>query len=154
MGGGLIFEYAISLEYKPPTPKKKGLRDRYVHFQSSCLHKKLQKHSTQNSWYRHGSRALFVDITFTKLRGLPTSEKSCQFNARSITFTTTCKNSNTVGHVPREISRVCWYFLHKSGSEMTCIVNGDRRRSEVMGKDSWFRVCTSSKGNKNTLRYW
>ena len=47
----------------------------------------LQKHSTQNSWY--GSRVLFADITFTKLRGLPTSEKSCQFNARSITFTTT-----------------------------------------------------------------
>ena len=44
------------------------------------------------------------------------------------------KNSNTVGHVPREISRVCWYFLHKGGSEMTCIVNGDRRRSEVDGK--------------------
>ena len=44
------------------------------------------------------------------------------------------KNSNTVGHVPREISRVCWYFLHKTGSEMTCIVNGDRRRSEVDGK--------------------
>ena len=62
------------------------------------------------------------------------------------------KNSNTVGHVPREISRVCWYFLHKSGNEMTCIVNGDRRRSEVDGKDSWFLVCTSSKGNINTLR--
>ena len=30
------------------------------------------------------------------------------------------KNSSTVGHVPREISRVCWYWLHKSGSEMTC----------------------------------
>ena len=44
------------------------------------------------------------------------------------------KNGNTVGHVPREISRVCWYFLHKSCSEMTCIVNGDRRRSEVDGK--------------------
>ena len=44
------------------------------------------------------------------------------------------KNSNTVVHVPRGISRVCWYFLHKSGSEMTCIVNGDRRRSEVDGK--------------------
>ena len=44
------------------------------------------------------------------------------------------KNSNTVDHVLREISKVCWYFLHKSGSEMTCIVNGDRRRSEVDGK--------------------
>ena len=36
------------------------------------------------------------------------------------------KNSNTVGHIPWENS--------KSGSEMTCIVNGDRRRSEVDGK--------------------
>ena len=43
-------------------------------------------------------------------------------------------NSNTASHVPREISRVCWYFLHKSGSEMTCIVSGDRRHSEVDGK--------------------
>jgi len=44
------------------------------------------------------------------------------------------KNSNTAGHLPRDIS---WYFLQKSGSEMTCIVdvNGDysasERRSEV-----------------------
>ena len=80
-----------------------------------------------------------MDITFTKLRGLPTSEKSSQFNARSINIhddfaVAVLKNSNTVGHVPREISRVCWYFLHKSGSEITCIVNGDRRRSEVDGK--------------------
>ena len=44
------------------------------------------------------------------------------------------KNDNTVGHVPWKISRVCRYFLHKSGSEMTCIVNGDRRHSEVDGK--------------------
>ena len=80
---------------------------------------------------------MFVDITFTKLRGLSTSEKSCQFNARLIHddfAVAVLKNSNTVGHVPREISRVCWYFLHKSGSEMTCIVNGDRRQSEVDGK--------------------
>jgi len=45
------------------------------------------------------------------------------------------KNSNIVGHVPRDIS---WYFLQKSGSEMTRIVNvnGDysasERRSEVV----------------------
>ena len=34
------------------------------------------------------------------------------------------KNSNTVGHEPRNIS---WHFLWKSGSEMTCTVgvNGD-----------------------------
>ena len=34
--GGLIFEYAICLEYKPPP---QSLRERYIHFQSSCLHK-------------------------------------------------------------------------------------------------------------------
>ena len=62
------------------------------------------------------------------------------------------KNGNTVGHVPREISRVCWYFLHKSGSEMTVassMVTEDVLK--LMGKDSWFRACTSSEGNKNTL---
>ena len=51
-----------------------------------------------------------MDITFTKLWGLPTLEKSCQFSA-TITFTMTLlyvavlMNSNTVDHVPREISR-------------------------------------------------
>ena len=49
------------------------------------------------------------------------------------------KNGNTVGHVPREISRVCWYFLHKSGSEMTSMVTEDVLK--LMGKDSWFRAC-------------
>ena len=41
------------------------------------------------------------------------------------------KNSNTDCHVPQEFSSVSWYFLHKSSSEMTCIISGDRRRSEV-----------------------
>ena len=65
-GGGVIFEDAISLDYKPP-PKKdftQVLCTQLGHFQSSCLHRNT-------------------------VRGLPTSEKSCQFNARSITFTTT-----------------------------------------------------------------
>ena len=35
-------------------------------------------------------------------------------------FAAVLKNSSTVGHVPREISRVYWYFLHKSDSEMIC----------------------------------
>ena len=126
----------------PPTHPKKVLRDRYVHFQSSCLHKNSYKsilHKTADT-NRHGSRVLFVDITFTKLRGLPIyiGEElpvQCEVNNIHDNFAVAVlKNSNTVGHVPREISRVCWYFLHKSGSEMTCIVNGDRRRSEVDGK--------------------
>ena len=84
VGGELIFEYAISLEYKPPPPKKKFYA---IATYTSKVHVYIR----------------------TQLR-------------------------NTVGHAPREFSRVCWYFLHKSGSEMTCIVNGDRRRSEVDGK--------------------
>ena len=49
MGGGLIFEYAISLEYKPPPPPPKVLRDRYVHFQSSCLHKNTVTKNSGNT---------------------------------------------------------------------------------------------------------
>ena len=29
-------------------------------------------------------------------------------------------NSSNIGHVPWESSQVCWYFLQKSGSEITC----------------------------------
>jgi len=42
------------------------------------------------------------------------------------------KNSSTVGHVPWEISRVCWYFPHKSGSEITC--------SHKLTKDSLYSM--------------
>ena len=44
------------------------------------------------------------------------------------------KDDTIVGRVPREISRVCcFFFLQKSSSEMTCQVDGNRRRS-AMGK--------------------
>ena len=53
-------------------------------------------------------------------------EKSCHFNSRGhnihddfASAVAILKNSNTVGHEPRNIS---WYFLRKSGSEMTCTV--------------------------------
>ena len=94
----------ISPPPPPPPPPKKKKKFYAIATYTSKVHvyirTQLQKHKT----------VLFVDITFTKLRGLPTSEKSCQFNARSITFTVAdfavavLKNSNTVGHVPREIS--------------------------------------------------
>ena len=47
---------------------------------------------------------------------------------------------------------VCWYFLHKSGSEMICIVNGDRRRSEVDVKRLMVLCVYIFKGKQNTLR--
>ena len=30
------------------------------------------------------------------------------------------RNSSNIGHAPRESSQVCWYFLQKSGSKITC----------------------------------
>lgn len=36
----------------------------------------------------------------------------------------------TVGHVPREFSRLFWYFLEKGG-EITCQITGNRRRSPL-----------------------
>ena len=103
MGGGLIFEDAISLDYKPPP------------YEINAFHYQL----TMATTFR-------IEST---VRGHHVYKA-----AWSPYIGEAVKNGNTVGHVPREISRVCWYFLHKSGSEMTCIVNGDRRRSEVDGK--------------------
>ena len=47
-------------------------------------------------------------------------------------FKTTTGSSDqvTVGHVPRSISRVCWYFIQHDG-EITCKVTGRRRRSDL-----------------------
>jgi len=37
------------------------------------------------------------------------------------------RNSSNIGDVPQEFFQVCWYFLQKSGSEIMCIISGDRR---------------------------
>ena len=106
-GEGLYSNMQLVSNISPPLPKKKVLRDRYIHFRSSCLHKNAV---TKAHRYYIGEE-------------LPVQ---CEVNNIHDDFAVAVlKNSNTVGHVPREISRVCWYFLHKSGSEMTCIVNGD-----------------------------
>ena len=45
---------------------------------------------------------------------------------------TTAPPSNvTVGHVPREISRICWYFIEHDG-EILCTVTGSKRRSRLV----------------------
>ena len=36
------------------------------------------------------------------------------------------KNGSVVGHVPRMMSQVCWYFLNRGG-RMKCEVTGHRR---------------------------
>ena len=43
------------------------------------------------------------------------------------------KDDNNVGHIPREISKVAWYFL-QHGGEINCEISGRRKRSSVSGK--------------------
>ena len=35
-----------------------------------------------------------------------------------------------VGHIPKEISKICWFFFHKGGT-IPCIVKDKRRRSSI-----------------------
>ena len=37
------------------------------------------------------------------------------------------RSNSNIGHVPQEFSQVCWYFLQKSGSEITySVVTGTK----------------------------
>ena len=44
------------------------------------------------------------------------------------------KDNIIVGHIPREISRICWYFLQKRQSSIVCRITDHRRLSDVEGK--------------------
>ena len=41
------------------------------------------------------------------------------------------KSSTIVGHIPREISKLCWMFMNRSG-EIQCTVTGARQRSYLV----------------------
>ena len=126
VGGGLIFEYAISLEYKPPSKSFTRSLHNGMPFQITMATSFRIESTVRGHHVYKASRSPYIGEELSV---------QCEVNNIHDDFAVAVlKNSNTVGHVPREISRVCWYFLHKSGSEMTCIVNGDRRRSEVDGK--------------------
>ena len=43
------------------------------------------------------------------------------------------KDDDVVGHVPREISKVAWFFI-QHGGEVTCEITGRRQRSGVLSK--------------------
>ena len=125
-GGGLYSNMQLVSNISPPPPPKKSftrpLRTLPITMATSFRIESTVRghHVYKASWSPYIGEELPVQ---------------CEVNNIHDDFAVAVlKNSNTVGHVPREISRVCWYFLHKSGSEMTCIVNGDRRRSEVDGK--------------------
>ena len=41
------------------------------------------------------------------------------------------KSETTVGHIPREISKTCWYFFAHDG-EICCKITGRRQRSILL----------------------
>jgi len=47
------------------------------------------------------------------------------------------RNSSNIGHAPQESPQVCWYFLQKSGSEITC----SRQWWQEMKVDWVTRMC-------------
>ena len=108
------------------SPPTQSVRERYIHLQSSCLH----KNTVTKAFY---TKQLIQDREYSTVRGhhvykaswspyigeeLPVQREVNNINDDFAVAV--LKNSSTVGHVPREISRVCWYFPHKSGSEKTC----------------------------------
>ena len=42
-------------------------------------------------------------------------------------------SQQTVGHMPREISQIAWFFLERGG-EIECKITGGRRLSPISGK--------------------
>ena len=41
------------------------------------------------------------------------------------------KGGVIVGHVPRELSSICWYFIERDG-EISCKITGQRQRSPLL----------------------
>jgi len=86
-------------------------------------------HFINQQWHcLSGSRLLFVIITFTKLRGLSTLEKSCRFNSSYTKSILDIHDDFAAAFLKnfRSCTRVSGdsYFLQKSGRERTCIVSG------------------------------
>lgn len=53
-----------------------------------------------------------------------------------------CKEDHTVGHLPRAISSVCYMFLGKPGSSISCKVTGLRRYSHDLPQGGMEIPCT------------
>ena len=60
-----------------------------------------------------------------------TMEEDNSFDSYAVAV---AKNSSVVGHLPREISRISWFFLQKRQSKITCVVTAGRKRSTIRGK--------------------
>lgn len=58
--------------------------------------------------------------------------------------------TDTVGHVPREISKLCSFFIQRSGI-ITCEVTGDRRRSPLFEGGLEIPCIYTFKGKKKII---
>ena len=48
-----------------------------------------------------------------------------------------------VGHLPHDISRTYWFFLHKRHSKMTCEITGHRHDSRYLSQSFKESACTN-----------
>jgi len=143
VGGGLIFEYAISL---PPKVYVSATYTSKVHV---YIRTQLQKHSTQNSWCRIESTVRGHHIYKASWSPYIGEELTVQRKVNNIHddyAVAILKNSNTVGHVPQSLL----VLPTQEWQWVTCIVNGDMRRSEVDGK-GLVVPCVNFKGKQKRL---
>ena len=56
-----------------------------------------------------------------------------------------------VGHNPREISKTCWMFLERDGSEIKCTVTGTKQRSVLLEGGIEIPCTYTFKGKKKLI---
>lgn len=60
-------------------------------------------------------------------------------------------DNQILGHVPKEISRLCWYFLQHDG-EIVCTVSDNRRRSPLAQGGLEIPCKLTFTGKKNNIK--
>ena len=78
-------------------------------------------HIFKDTWTSHINEELAVQV-----------EEGNVFNEHAVAVQN--RDERVVGHLPREISRKCWFFLRKKHSKMTCKITGHRHLSKFRGK--------------------
>ena len=89
-------------------------------------------------WGHHFYKSLWTPVIGEKL--CVQIEEDSAFDD----FTVAIWKDVIVGHVPRELARICLYFLKKQHSSMICKITEHRRLSEVDGKGLVVPLSTSS----------
>ena len=59
-----------------------------------------------------------------------------------------CKDNIVVGHVSRELSRVCWYFLQRKNSQMACMVQRIKGAQKFLERVCRFHALTLSQKSR------